>query len=223
MFGVKTMSVDFNVTTEIRTDVGKGASRRLRHAGKVPGVVYGAGKDAVSLTIEHDHIMHHLAHEAFYSHVLSVSVNGSAEKAVLKDVQRHPSKPRILHVDFLRVSDTEKISMYVPLHFINEENAPGVKLGSGIVAHLMSGVDIICLAKDLPEYLEIDVANLETGDSLHLSDIKLPQGVEIPALAQGEDHDVPVVAVNAKKAEEEEEIATPVDDEPAPAEPESDA
>jgi len=117
------MSVDFNVQTETRKDVGKGASRRLRHAGKVPGVVYGGGKDAVPLTMEHDHIMHHLTHEAFYSHVLSVSVDGKAEKAVLKDVQRHPSKPKILHVDFLRVSDKEKISMHVPLHFINEETA----------------------------------------------------------------------------------------------------
>ena len=137
------MSVDFNITAETRTDVGKGASRRLRHASKVPGVVYGGGKDAVSLTIEHDHIMHHLAHEAFYSHILSVSVDGKAEKAVLKDVQRHPSKPRILHVDFLRVSETEKISMHVPLHFINEEIAVGVKTGGGVISHLMSGVDII--------------------------------------------------------------------------------
>jgi large subunit ribosomal protein L25 len=215
------MSIDFNVTAETRTDVGKGASRRLRHAGKIPGVVYGAGKDAVSLTVDHDHIMHHLAHEAFYSHILSVSVDGKAEKAVLKDVQRHPSKPRILHVDFLRVSETEKISMHVPLHYINEDIAPGVKTGGGIISHLMSGVDIVCLGKDLPEYLEVDVANLETGDSLHLSDIKLPDGVEIPALAQGEDHDLPIVSIHLKKVEEEEEEVKPVEGEGEPAEPES--
>ena len=216
------MSVDFNITAETRTDVGKGASRRLRHAGKVPGVVYGAGKDAVSLTIEHDHLMHHLAHEAFYSHILSVSVDGKAERTVLKDVQRHPSKPRILHVDFLRVSETEKISMHVPLHFTNEDIAHGVKEGGGAISHLMSGVDIICLAKDLPEYLELDVAALETGDSLHLSDIKLPAGVEIPALAQGADHDLPVVSIHLKKSVEEEEVAKPAAEEGAePAEPES--
>ena len=216
------MSVDFNVETETRKDVGKGASRRLRHAGKVPGVVYGAGKDAVPLVMSHDHIMHHLSHEAFYSHVLSVSVDGKAEKAVLKDVQRHPSKPKILHVDFLRVSDKEKINMHVPLHFINEEVAPGVKIGGGIISHLMTGVDINCFAKDLPEYLEVDVANLEVGESLHLSDIKLPQGVDIPALAQGEDHDLPIISIHAKKkGGDEEETAAPAEGGAAPAEPES--
>jgi len=216
------MSVDFNVETETRKDVGKGASRRLRHAGKVPGIVYGAGKEAVPLLMEHDHIMHHLAHEAFYSHILSVSIDGNVEKAVLKDVQRHPSKPKILHIDFLRVSDKEKISMHVPLHFINEEIATGVKIGGGIISHLMSSVDVVCFAKDLPEYIEVDVANLDVGDSLHLSDIKLPQGVEIPALAQGEDHDLPVVSIHAKKkGADEEEGGAPAEGGAAPAQPES--
>ena len=140
------MSIDFNVTAETRKDVGKGASRRLRHAGKIPGVLYGAGKDAVSLTMSHDEMFHHLEHEAFYSHILRVSVDGKAEKAVLKDVQRHPGKPKIMHVDFQRVSETEKLHMHVPLHFINEDTAPGVKVGGGIVSHLMAGVDIHCLA-----------------------------------------------------------------------------
>jgi large subunit ribosomal protein L25 len=203
------MNVDFNVTAETRKDVGKGASRRLRHAGKVPGVIYGAGKDAVSLTMHHDDILHHLEHEAFYSHILKVSIDGKAEKAVLKDVQRHPSKPKIMHVDFLRVSDKDKIHMHVPLHFINEETAPGVKIGGGLISHLMSSVDIVCLAKDLPEYLEVDLGNMNTGESLHLSDIKLPEGVEIPALAQGADHDLPVASIHAKKGggEGEEEAA----------------
>jgi len=203
------MNIDFNVTTETRTDVGKGASRRLRHAGKVPGVIYGAGKDAVSLTMNHDDILHHLEHEAFYSHILNISIDGKTEKAVLKDVQRHPSKPKVMHVDFLRVSEKDKIHMHVPLHFINEEIAPGVKIGGGLISHLMSGVDIVCLAKDLPEYLEVDLGNLNTGESLHLSDIKLPAGVEIPALAQGPDHDLPVASIHAKKGggEGEEEAA----------------
>ncbi len=199
------MSEDFNVNAETRKDVGKGASRRLRHAGKIPGVLYGAGKDAVALTMNHDDIFHHLEHEAFYSHILSVNVDGSVEKAVLKDVQRHPGKPKILHIDFQRVSESEKIHMHVPLHFINEDIAPGVKVGGGIVSHLMAGVDIHCLAKDLPEYLEVDLGNLQEGDSLHLSDIPLPDGVEIPALAQGVDHDLPVASIHAKKGGDVEE------------------
>ena len=198
------MNEDFNVTAESRYDVGKGASRRLRHAGRIPGVIYGAGQEAVSLTMNHDDILHHLEHEAFYSHILNVSVDGKAQKAVLKDVQRHPSKAKIMHVDFLRVSETDKIHMHVPLHFINEEVAPGVKIGGGLVSHLMSSVDIVCLAKDLPEYLEVDLGNLNTGESLHLSDIKLPDGVEIPALAQGPDHDLPVASIHAKKGGGEE-------------------
>ena len=198
------MNEDFNVTAESRKDVGKGASRRLRHAGRIPGVIYGAGQEAVSLTMNHDDILHHLEHEAFYSHILNVSVDGKAQKAVLKDVQRHPSKAKIMHVDFLRVSETDKIHMHVPLHFINEEVAPGVKIGGGLVSHLMSSVDIVCLAKDLPEYLEVDLGNLNTGESLHLSDIKLPDGVEIPALAQGPDHDLPVASIHAKKGGGEE-------------------
>ena len=198
------MNEDFNVTAETRKDVGKGASRRLRHAGRIPGVIYGAGQEAVSLTMNHDDILHHLEHEAFYSHILNVSVDGKAQKAVLKDVQRHPSKAKIMHVDFLRVSETDKIHMHVPLHFINEEVAPGVKIGGGLVSHLMSSVDIVCLAKDLPEYLEVDLGNLNTGESLHLSDIKLPDGVEIPALAQGPDHDLPVASIHAKKGGGEE-------------------
>ncbi len=198
------MNEDFNVTAETRKDVGKGASRRLRHAGRIPGVIYGAGQEAVSLTMNHDDILHHLEHEAFYSHILNVSVDGKVQKAVLKDVQRHPSKAKIMHVDFLRVSEKDKIHMHVPLHFINEEVAPGVKIGGGLVSHLMSSVDIVCLAKDLPEYLEVDLGNLNTGESLHLSDIKLPDGVEIPALAQGPDHDLPVASIHAKKGGGEE-------------------
>ena len=209
------MSVDFNVTAETRKDVGKGASRRLRHAGKIPGVIYGGGKDALSLIMEHDDILHHLEHEAFYSHILSVKVDGKTEKAVLKDVQRHPSKPKVLHVDFQRVSETEKIHMHVPLHFINEEIAPGVKIGGGLVSHLMTGVDIQCLAKNLPEYLEVDLASLESGESLHLSDIPLPEGVDIPALAQGPDHDLPIVSIHAKKGGAEEEEAPAAGEEAA--------
>jgi large subunit ribosomal protein L25 len=191
-------AVSFDINAQARSDVGKGASRRLRREGKVPAVLYGAGKDAVSLTLDHDEMFHHLEHEAFYSHILAVKVDGKTEKAVLKDVQRHPSKPKIQHVDFQRVSETDKIHMHVPLHFIGEEVAPGVKAG-GLISHLMTGIDVNCLAKDLPEYIEVDVSALETGDAIHLSHIKLPQGVEIPVLAQGSDYDLPVVSIHAPK------------------------
>lgn len=192
------MSISFTVNAEIRTDSGKGASRRLRRTNKVPGVMYGAGKDAVSLTMEHNEMLHHLEHEAFYSHILSLNIAGNVEKAVLKDVQRDPGKPKILHLDFQRVSETDKIHMHVPLHFVGEASAPGVKAG-GAVTHSMTNVDIACMAKDLPEYIEVDVSGLESGQSLHLSDIQLPKGVEIPVLIQGADHDLPIVACHAAK------------------------
>jgi len=206
------MSADFNIIAESRKDVGKGASRRLRHAGKVPGIIYGSGKDPVSFTIVHDDLMHHLEHEAFYSHILTVTVDGKAQKAVLKDLQRHPAKPKVLHVDFLRVSDTDIINMQVPMHFINEEASVGVKAG-GLVSHLLSTIEITCKASDLPEYLQIDLTDLDVGDSLHLSDIGLPEGVQITALTHGTDHDLPVVSIHAPKgggtAEEDEEAAAP--------------
>ena len=193
------MSENFIVTAEPRQDVGKGASRRLRHTGKVPAVIYGAGKDAVSISLDHDEMLHHLEHEAFYSHILTVSVSGAEEKAVLKDVHRHPGKPKIMHVDFQRVSDKDKLHMHVPLHFVGEDVAPGVKIGGGIFSHLMTSIDISCLAKDLPEYIEVDVSGMQLGDALHLSDLKLPTGVDILALAQGEDHDLPVVSIHAPR------------------------
>ncbi len=198
------MSVDFTVNAETRTDVGKGASRRLRHAGKVPAIIYGSGKDPVSLTVGHDEFMHHLEQEAFYSHILTVSVDGKKQKAVLKDLQRHPSKSRVLHIDFLRVSDKDVIHMSIPVHFLNEEESAGVKEG-GLVSHLMTTIDIACKASDLPEYLQLDIIEVEVGGSLHLSDIELPKGVEIPALAHGADHDLPVVSIHMPRAAVEEE------------------
>jgi len=204
------MSVDFNINAESRKDVGKGASRRLRHAGKVPGIIYGSGKDPVSFTVVHDDLMHHLDHEAFYSHILTVTVDGKAEKAVLKDLQRHPAKPRLLHVDFLRVGANDVLHMQVPVHFINEEDSVGVKAG-GLVSHLMTTIEITCKASDLPEYLQVDITDLDVGGSLHLSDIELPKGVAITALTHGADHDLPVVSIHAPKggSDEEEDTAAP--------------
>jgi len=160
-----------------------------------------------------------LEHEAFYSHILTVNVDGKAEKAVLKDLQRHPYKPIIMHLDLQRVTDTDKIRVHVPLHFMGEDVAPGVKLRSGIVNHLMKHVDVTCLAKDLPEYIEVDVSPLEAGESVHLSEIKLPSGVEIPGLVAGSEHDLPVVTIVIPRAAletEEAEAAAPAEGEAQP-------
>lgn len=199
----------FELTGEIRNDLGRGASRRLRRADKVPAIMYGAGKPPVSLVFDHHKVMNQLRHEAFFSHILDIRIGGETEKAVLRDVQRHASKPRIQHLDFQRVSATEKLHMNVPLHFINEAIAPGVKVSGGLVSHLMSHVEVACLPADLPEYIEVDVAALDVGDVIHLSDLKLPAGVEIPALAHDDDgeHDQPVVTVYIPRAVVETEAA----------------
>ena len=205
------MQDSFEINAELRTDKGKGASRRLRRTDKVPAIIYGAKQDAQSITVGHNELMLHLEQEAFYSHILSVKVGGKAEKAVLRDVQRHPSKPRILHVDFLRVSETEKLRMNVPLHFMNADIAIGVKQDGGVVSHLSSDVEVSCLAKDLPEYIEVDLANLELGQSVHLSELKLPSGVELVELSHGEAHDQAIVNIHkAKKIVEEEPVVAEV-------------
>ena len=202
------MAVEFQLDAEPRTDMGKGASRRLRRAGKVPGILYGGKKAPAPVTFPHKDVAKSLEHEAFYSHILTVKIGGKSEKAVLKDLQRHPFKPIIMHLDLQRVTATDKIRVHVPLHFIGEDVAPGVKLRSGIVTHLMKHVDVTCLAKDLPEFIEVDVSPLDVGDSVHLSDLKLPSGVEIPGLVAGEEHDLPVVSIVLPRAAmETEEVA----------------
>ncbi len=199
-------NVDFVVNAEIRDDMGKGASRRLRHEGKVPAVIYGTGKDPVSLTLVHKDLYHHLENEAFYSHILTIDVAGKKEQAVLKDLQRHPAKPLILHADFLRVSANEKIRMSVPLHYIGEDVAPGVKIGGGKVGHNMNEVEISCLPKDLPEFIEVDMSAVELDQSVHLSDLKLPTGVESVELSHGPEHDLPVANIYTPRAIVEEEV-----------------
>jgi large subunit ribosomal protein L25 len=197
-------NVDFNLTAEVRSDLGKGASRRLRRENKVPAVLYGADKDPVSLTLDHDNMVHHLENEAFYSHILTIDVDGTKEKAVLKDLQRHPAKPVLLHADFMRISDKEKLKMNVPLHFINEEQAPGVKKG-GIVTHSITEVEIQCLPKDLPEYLEVDLSAVDIEGIVHLTDIQLPAGVELVELLHGDDHNQAVAAIHKTRASKEAE------------------
>jgi len=204
-------STDFVIEAESRSDAGKGASRRLRHAGKVPAIMYGGGNDPQSLTLSHNDISKALEQEAFYSHILTVNVDGNANKAVLRDVQRHPYKPIVMHIDLQRVSDTEVITMKVPLHFSGEDIAPGVKIGGGIISHNMTEVEIAVQAKDLPEYIEVDLSELEIDHSFHLSDVKLPEGASIPALQHGDDHNLPVATIHVprgSKESDEEEAAT---------------
>ena len=178
---------DFALDAQIRTDEGKGASRRLRRNNLTPAIIYGGKEAPQSITLEHKELIKHLEHEAFYSHIISLNVEGKNQDVILKDLQRHPAKSVILHVDFLRVSQTEKFTTKVPLHFVNEATAPGVKIGGGIVTHLMTDIEISCLPANLPEYIEVDLAEVELGGIVHISDIKLPEGVESVALNHDQD------------------------------------
>ncbi len=195
------MTASFAVTAEPRPDTGKGASRRMRRRGLVPGIVYGAHREPEMISLSHNELLRHLEEEAFYSHVLDLSVAGKTDKVILKDMQRHPAKPFILHVDFQRVSAEEKIRKPVPLHFLNEENAKGVKTG-GAVTRYTAEVEISCLPKDLPEFIAIDLEEMEIGETLHLSQLKLPDGV---ALAHAVEQDVPIVSIHGAQPQGDEE------------------
>lgn len=200
--------MEITIVASKREGKGTGASRRLRRAGSVPGVVYGAGKDAVSIEFDHKALFLQFRHEAFHASILTLDLEGKKESVLLRDYQMHPVRNTIQHIDFQRVSATEKIHVKVPFHFINAEIAPGVKIGAGVVTHIQTEADVSCLAKDLPEFVEIDLANMEVGQSIHLSEIKLPKGVEFVQLAHGAD----AAVVNLSKprvaaAEEAEEVA----------------
>ena len=196
---------EFEVVAEQRSALGTNASRRLRRTGMVPAILYGGGKDSMPLSIEENRIRKQIENEAFASHVLTVKAGEEQAQAVLKSVHRDPATERVLHMDFQRISATSEIHMHVPLHFVNEESCPGKKAG-GIVTHLLVEVEVGCLPKDLPEYLEVDMAALDVGDSVHLSELALPEGVHIMALAHNPDNDQPVVSVqHPQKVEAEEE------------------
>ena len=198
------MSTDFTIHAKGREDTGKGASRRLRRlAGEVPAIVYGGKKAPAQISLSQKDITKALENEAFYSHIISLEVDGKSEDVIIKDLQRHPAKAHVMHMDFFRVSKTTKLQTRAPLHFINEEECVGVKLGGGLIARSMTDIEISCLPKDLPEYIEVDMAEVELGGTVHLSDIKLPKGVESVALSHGDDHDLPVAAVNKPKEVEE--------------------
>jgi large subunit ribosomal protein L25 len=197
--------MQIEVIANKREGQGSSASRRLRRAGKVPGIIYGEGKDALGIELDHKDLMISLRKEAFHSSVLTLNVDGVKEMALLRDVQAHPYKPQILHVDFQRVAADHKIHLKVPLHFLNAETCPGVKLHGGLVSHVMTEVDVSCLPGQLPEYIEVDLANLDSGASIHLSHLKVPAGVELVLLQRGEDPTV--VTIIGAKAEVEEAAA----------------
>ncbi|MDA0688085.1 MAG: 50S ribosomal protein L25/general stress protein Ctc [Proteobacteria bacterium] len=190
------MSDAFELNCSVRTEQGKGASRRLRRLNnQIPAILYGGGKDPVSLTISHDDIFHATENEAFFSHIITLNIDNTKEKAVIKDLQRHPAKPFIVHADFLRVKENEAIVVNVPIHFINEEKCVGVKLHGGNILKTLTEIEVSCLPKDLPEYIEVDMLNVDVGDTVHLSDVTLPEGVTSVALTHGEDSDLSVAIV----------------------------
>jgi large subunit ribosomal protein L25 len=207
------MGVSYELKAEVRQDAGRGASRRLRRESKIPAILYGAEKAPENLVLSHFEVSKALQNEGFYSHILTLHVGGEKQQAVLKDIQRHPFKPKILHMDFLRINPKEKIIMHVPLHFIGEDKAPGLKEG-GVFTHMVNNLEVRCLPAALPEYIEVDVSDFVLDQIIHLSELKLPKGVELMAFAHGhaEAHDTGVVKLQVPKIIEEE---VPVEEEAA--------
>jgi large subunit ribosomal protein L25 len=198
------MKTSFELVAEFRQDQGKGASRRLRRSGKVPAILYGGHADARSLSLDHTKLVTLLDNERFYSTILSLKVGDQTQAAVLKDVQRHPFRNAVLHIDFQRVEENEKIRMNIPLHFKGEAVAPGVKTQGGIVSHMRTEVEVACLPKDLPEYIEVDISGLSINESIHLSQLPVPPGVQLLDLVK---EDAAVVAIHSPRAEEPEPVA----------------
>ena len=218
------MSTNFVINARSREDAGKGASRRLRRqSGEVPAIIYGGKKHAEKISILHKDVTKALENEAVYSSIISLSVDGKAEDTIIKDIQRHPAKQVILHLDFLRVSKTTKLQTRVPLNFLNEDICIGVKMGGGLIAHTMTDIEVSCLPKDLPESIDVDMEQIDVGQIVHLSDIKMPSGVESVSLSQGAEYDLTVATVNKQKAADIEEALDSVeaDDDNAESEKES--
>lgn len=190
-----------------RKEQGSGASRRLRNAGQTPGIIYGGTGEAVKITLDHNALYHALKKETFHSSILDMEIDGKAERVLLRDFQVHAYKQLVLHVDFQRVDAKQKIHVKIPLHFVNAEISPAVKLSGGIISHVLSDLEISCLPKDLPEFIEVDLANLEVGNSIHLSDIKLPAGVT-PVIHGGQDNPtIATASIPAGKVESDAEVA----------------
>ncbi len=187
------MSDSNTITAEIRADVGKGASRRLRRSGQIPAVLYGADRDPVALTLDHTSVMHATENESFYSSILEIAVaDGRSQQVIVRDLQRHPYKPQIMHMDFMRVSEAEVLRISVPLRFAGEEESPAGKTSGVVIQHLVTELEIAALPKDLPEFLEVDLSGIDAGDAVMLSDIEPPEGVEIMAQAADDEQDIMV-------------------------------
>ncbi len=211
------MSDQFELSAELRNDLGKGASRRLRrHADLVPAIIYGEDKDPQPLTLVRKDLEKALENEAYYSQVISIKIGRTKQKAILKDLQRHPATSRVVHADFLRIDDKSEIKVHVPIHFLNQDTCPGVKLQGGVIQHQETDIEILCMPANIPEYIEVDMGNVEIGDIIHLSSITLPEGVISVELSLGEDHDLAIASVIAPRGiSEEGEEVTPAEDEGA--------
>jgi large subunit ribosomal protein L25 len=190
-----------------RNDMGKGASRRLRHAAAIPAIVYGGGAEPKSIQLEHEKVWLASQNEWFYASILNLDIDGTVESVLLRDMQRHPFKQQIMHLDFQRVNANETLRAAVPLHFLNQEKSPAGKSAEVVVTHELNEVTVSCLPKNLPEFIEVDLANLKQGDIVHLSDIVLPEGVEIPELKLGKEHDVAVVIAKAARTSDDDAAA----------------
>jgi len=205
------MAEKFDLVAEYREDKGKGASRRLRHEGKVPAIIYGAGRPPRSLSFDHNKVLRQLENESFYSSVLNIKVGEKSQAAIVKDIQRHPARPIVMHIDLQRVVEDQVIKMNVPIHFVGGEEAVGVKQGGGSVSHLRTDVEVVCLPKDLPEYFEVDISGLDLDEMMYLSDLTVPEGVEIPELAQDVEQVQAIVSIHIVKEvvieEEVEDVA----------------
>lgn len=210
---------EHKLSATVRGDEGKGASRRLRRLGRLPAVVYGGHQDALSIDMHHNDVFLASANEWFYSSLIDLDIDGKRERVLLRDMQRHPFKPLIMHLDFLRVSENEALRARVPLHFLNQESSPAGKSASVVIHHDLAEVEVSCLPKDLPEFIGVDLANLALGDIVHLSQLVLPKGVEIPALKLGKEHDVAVVSAKHSRTEVEEAPAAAVAEVPATKQP----
>jgi large subunit ribosomal protein L25 len=205
------------ITATSRKTQGTGASRRLRIAGRVPGIVYGGSEKPTPIELDHNEIFHKLRAEAFHSSILNMKLDGAEHQVLLRDVQRHPFRPLVGHVDFQRIDANTKIHMKVPLHFINDDVSPGVKLSGGLVSHVMNEIDVICLPKDLPEFIQVDLANLVAGHSLHVKELTVPAGVEIVAKVKLENPVVATIVIPKAVVAEEEVAAVAATEVPATA------
>lgn len=203
------MSTHHSIVAELRENQGKGASRRLRHEGKVPAIIYGGHRDTVALSLSQNALLHASEHESFYSSIIEIRLGSDvSQQAVVRDMQRHPYKPIIMHVDFMRVTADELLTISVPVHFVGEEQSPAGKAAGVVIQHLMTEIEIEALPRDLPEFLSVDLSEIEAGDSVMLSEVVLPEGVSIPALESGTEHDAAIAhAIHVKESQGSEEDA----------------